>query len=115
MVLHEDGVMIEPPEAGRAEEMRQAVAARLELAIADRLARSRHHHGGLIGARDGVLVRIHGAPSVRRRASKDAALAPLPVPFAQRALIELAGRQARQLGLEIDRARAFVTGEMIAA
>src|SRR5271167_2765006 len=113
MVLHEDGVVIKPPEAGRAEEMRQAVAARFELAITDALARSRHHDGGLIGARLGVLAWIHVRILTRRGpSSNDAALAPLPIPLAQRALIELAGRQARQLSLEIDRARAFVMGEI---
>ena len=35
------------------------------------------------------------------------ALMPLPVALAQRRLVELAGRQARQLRLEVDRARAF--------
>ena len=40
---------------------------------------------------------------------------PLPVALAQRGFIEFPCRQARKLGLEIDRARAFVVGEMVAA
>src|SRR5580704_15846434 len=59
MILHEDGVVIEPPEAGRAQTMRQAIAARLELAIGDRFARSRHHDGRLIDARASVLAWVH--------------------------------------------------------
>src|SRR5579863_415587 len=47
--------------------------------------------------------------------SDDAALAPRPIALAQRALVELAGRQARQLRLEIDRARAFQVGQTLAA
>ena len=39
----------------------------------------------------------------------------LPVAFAQRGLIELSGRQARQLGGEVDREWALVVGEMVAA
>src|SRR5579863_7713810 len=45
----------------------------------------------------------------------DPAPAPLPVAVAQGSLVELAGRQARQLGLEVDRARAFVVRETLAA
>ena len=41
--------------------------------------------------------------------SHDPALAPLPVAVAQQALVELAGRMARQLGLEVDAARASMT------
>ncbi len=95
VVLHEDGVVIEAPEAKGAQEMRQTVAARLEVAIADGLPRSRHHDGRLIRARVRVLARIHArAPTGRVLSSDDAAPPPLPVPFAQRPLIELAGRQA---------------------
>src|SRR5262249_58542714 len=41
--------------------------------------------------------------------SHDPALAALPVAVAQQALVELAGRMARQLGLEVDAARASMT------
>src|ERR1700685_3682220 len=66
MVLHEDGVVVEAPEAGRAHDMREPVAARLELAIADRFTRPGHHDGGLVGARLSVLAGIHGAPYAAR-------------------------------------------------
>src|ERR1700685_1138263 len=66
MVLHEDGVVVEAPEAGRAQQMREPVAARLELAIADRYTRPGHDDGGLVGARLGVLAGIHAAPYAAR-------------------------------------------------
>ena len=61
MVLHEDGVVVEPPEANRAQEMRQTVAARFELAIGDGFARSPHDDGRLVGARFGMPPRIHAS------------------------------------------------------
>src|SRR5208337_3958746 len=47
--------------------------------------------------------------------SKNGALVVLPVAVAQWALEQLAGRRPRQLGLEADRTRAFVVGEVLAA
>ena len=77
------GIVVEPLKAGRAQEMREAVAARFELAIGDRFARRRHHDGGLIGARSSVLAWIHGRVLTQRaQSSQDAARVPLPVPFA---------------------------------
>ena len=64
---------------------------------------------------DARRARRHDALTRRETPSKDAALVALPVAVAQRALVELAGRQARQLGFEVDRARAFVVRQMIAA
>src|SRR4051812_9581576 len=49
------------------------------------------------------------------RASDDPAGLVVPVAVAQQALVELAGRQARQLRVEIDRARHFLARQMPAA
>ena len=67
MVLHEDRIVIAALEAERAQEMRQPVAARLELAIGHGLSRPRHDDGRLIGARERVQARIHALPPVRQR------------------------------------------------
>src|ERR1700722_1051381 len=63
MVLHEDGIVIEPLEPDRAQKMRQTVAARFELAIGDGFARSPHDDGRLVGALNGVLPGIHASTS----------------------------------------------------
>ena len=65
VVLHEDGIVIKALEADIAQEMRQPVAARLELAIGDRFARSRHDDGRLIGTRYGVQAWVHSLPPGR--------------------------------------------------
>src|SRR5580704_16832922 len=48
-------------------------------------------------------------------ASENAALVVLPVAVAQRALEQLAGRRAGQLRFKVDRARAFVVRQTVAA
>src|SRR4051794_22192705 len=47
--------------------------------------------------------------------SNDARRLVAPVPVAQQALVELAGRLAGQLGVEVDRTRALVMGEVLPA
>src|SRR5580658_4351576 len=47
--------------------------------------------------------------------SDDAARAVSPIAVAQQALVELARRQARQLVLEVDRARNFLARKMLCA
>ncbi len=47
--------------------------------------------------------------------SQNSAAVSLPVTVAQRCLVELAGGQAREIVLEVDRPRAFHVGEMLAA
>src|SRR5262249_45953578 len=51
----------------------------------------------------------------RSALSQDSRLAILPVAIAQQALVQLAGWQARELGFEVDRARALVVGKMFSA
>jgi hypothetical protein len=59
VVLHEDGVMVEAVQRSRAQEMGEAIGARLELGVGDRLAALRHDEGRLISTRDRVSTRIH--------------------------------------------------------
>ena len=66
MVLHEDGIVIAALQARRAKEAREAIAALVELAIGDRLARTRHDDGRVIGAQRRVLSRIHAPSSLLR-------------------------------------------------
>src|SRR5262249_37576038 len=64
--LHEDGVVIEAIEPDRPQEMREPVAARLELAIADGLAGPRHDDRRPIAVRFGMPARIHAVSPSRR-------------------------------------------------
>ena len=54
--------MIEPAQAVRAQQVGEAVAARLELAIGHRLAALRHDEGRLLRPRGGMIARIQGSP-----------------------------------------------------
>jgi hypothetical protein len=65
VVLHEDGIVVEPLEADIAQKMRQPVAARLELAIGDGFARLRHDDGRLICARDCTQAWVQALPPNR--------------------------------------------------
>ena len=60
VVLHEDRVVVEPLEPLVAQQVREAVGALLELAVGDDLATRGHDERRLIGARGGVLPRVHG-------------------------------------------------------
>jgi hypothetical protein len=65
VVFHEDGVVIEPLEADRAQKMCEPIAARFKLAIGDSFTRSPHDNGRLVGALKGVRTRIHASPCPR--------------------------------------------------
>src|SRR6185437_12420772 len=65
MVLHEDVIMVAALEAGGAQEVGEAVAALVELAIVDRFARPRHDDRRLIGTNLRLQAWIHGRPPAR--------------------------------------------------
>ena len=72
VVLHEDRVVVEPPQAFGPQQVGQAVGARLELGIGHRLARAGHDEGGPVRmsviAVSGIHVR---SPGVAVRGSYD--------------------------------------------
>ena len=59
VVLHEDRIVVEPLQPELAQQMRQAIAARLELAIGHGLAGRRHDEGGLQRTQMSMLAGIH--------------------------------------------------------
>ncbi len=59
VVLHEDRIVVEPLQAALAEQMRQAVVARLQLAIGHDLAGPGHDEGGLQRTQVSMLAGIH--------------------------------------------------------
>jgi hypothetical protein len=63
------------------------------------------------GRRSGKTSSAARTPWIDRN-SQDPVLAAFPVPVAQRRLVELAGRKAREIVLEIDRPRTFHMREM---
>ena len=66
MVLHEDRIVVESSEAGGAQEMRQAIAARLQFPVSERFARAAHDDRRLVGARLSVRPGIHPLPPTMR-------------------------------------------------
>ena len=54
--------MIEPPQAVGAQQVGEAIAARLELGIGHDLAALGHDEGRLLRPLGGMLGRIHGNP-----------------------------------------------------
>src|SRR4029077_3418702 len=62
VVLHENRVVIEPLQSALSKQMRQAVTARLQLAIGHGLAGSSHDEGGLQRTEMSVLAGIHRLP-----------------------------------------------------
>ena len=65
VVLHQHGEVVEPLEADGAQEMREPVAARLELSVCEGFARSGHDDGGPIGTCDGMQTWVHALPPGR--------------------------------------------------
>ncbi len=63
VVLHEDGDVIEPLQAGAAQEVREAVGPRLEFGIRDRFAGIAHDEGRLQRSQPGMEPRIHALSS----------------------------------------------------
>src|SRR5450432_2901723 len=61
VVLHEDRIMVEPFQAELAKQMRQAIAARLQLGIGHGLAGGGHDEGGLQRAEMSMLAGVHDA------------------------------------------------------
>ena len=59
VVLHEDRIVVEPLQPELAQQMRQAIAARLQLAIGHGLAGSRHDEGGLQRTQMSMLAGVH--------------------------------------------------------
>src|ERR1043166_4151260 len=61
------------------------------------------------------LAALQVAVRHRGQNSNDPAGLAAPIAVAQAAFVEFSGRQPRQLGLEIDRARAFLSRQMLLA
>ena len=59
VVLHEDGIVVQPLETAIAQQMRQPITARLERGIGHCLARVRHDESGLQWAEMHMLAGIH--------------------------------------------------------
>src|SRR2546427_7108056 len=64
VVLHEDRIMVEPLQAELAEQMRHAIAARLQFAIGHGLAGRSHDESGLKRTEMSVLAGVHRVSNV---------------------------------------------------
>ena len=72
VVFHEDGVVVQALQTGRAQQVRQAIGALLKLAVRHHFARAGHDEGGALGgAGVGVscvhlLLLVRSLPSQRQ-------------------------------------------------
>ena len=105
VVLHEDRIVIEPLQAAVAKQMRQPIAAGLQLAIGHRLAGARHDKGGLKRTKSSMLAGVHlGFDLPTRPCQEFRGPAPVPrscagcaAPRASPSPVARCGRNARDL------------------
>ena len=78
VVLHEDGIVVEPLQAAIAKQMRQPIAARFQFGVGHGLAGTRHDEGGLQRTKMSVLAGIHRALQVSFMRPEQGSRGPAP-------------------------------------